>query len=239
MSAQEVTAQLKSFATAERKKQNEYYFKTGVGQYSEFDLFIGVRVPKIRQIAKHYFRSITYSEIDILLSSPIHEVRYCGLIILVYKYQAGDKTPVFDYYLSRISAANNWDLVDYSTPQVVSDFLYQNPAKLPLLFKFAASTNLWERRIAIVATFAFIKQGVFSPTLDISKILLTDSHDLIHKAVGWMLREVYKKDQNTCKAFLRENYAQLPRTTLRYAIERMAEIERKAYLKGIFEHVPN
>jgi 3-methyladenine DNA glycosylase AlkD len=234
MSTQEVITQLKSFATYERKKKNEYYFKTGAGQYSEFDTFIGVRVPKIRQIAKRHSQSIAYSEIDKLLASSIHESRYCALTILVNKYQAGEKEVVFNYYLSRIDAVNNWDLVDYSTPQVVGDYIFHHQEKIDLLFDFAISDNLWKRRIAIIATFAFIKQGKFGPTLKISKALLNDQEDLIHKAVGWMLREVYKKDNATCTAFLKENYAQLPRTTLRYAIERMQENERLRYLKGEF-----
>ena len=234
MSANKIIAELKSFATAERKKQNEVYFKTGLGQYAENDQFIGVRVPHTRQIAKQYFKNIAFEQISQLINHPIHEVRYCGLIILVKQYQAGQQDKVFGYYLKNIHTVNNWDLVDYSTPQVMGDYIFHHQDKLPLLFDLSQSDNLWKKRIAIVATFAFIKQGEFSPTLSIGKLLLNDHEDLIHKAVGWMLREVYKKNNNLCKAFLRENYAQLPRTTLRYAIEHMDEIERKAYLKGIF-----
>jgi 3-methyladenine DNA glycosylase AlkD len=234
MSAQEVITQLKSFATAERKKQNEYYFKTGAGQYSEFDQFIGVRTPQIRLIAKQYYRHINFNEIDKLINHAVHEIRYCGLIILVYQYQAGDQEAVFDYYLKNLNAVNNWDLVDYSTPHIIGDYLFKHQDKLSLLYDWTKSDDLWERRIAIVATFAFIKQGEFAPTLEIGKLLLNDKADLIHKALGWMLREIYKKDSKTCKTFLRENYAQLPRTTLRYAIERMQENERQRYLKGEF-----
>ena len=234
MSAQEVILQLKSFATVERKNKNEYYFKTGPGQYSEFDQFIGVRTPQIRLIAKQHYQCIAFNEIDKLINHAVHEIRYCGLIILVYQYQSGNQGAVFNYYLKNIHAVNNWDLVDYSTPHIIGDYLFKHQDKRSLLYDWAKSNSLWERRIAIVATFAFIKHTEFAPTLSISKLLLNDQEDLIHKALGWMLREIYKKDAKTCEAFLRENYAQLPRTTLRYAIERMQEDKRQRYLKGVF-----
>ena len=234
MSAKEVIAQLKSFASLERKKTNQRFFKTGPGQYSEHEQFIGVRVPQIRLIAKQHFKQIDFSEIDQLIINPIHEVRFCALIILMNQYQANNQETVFNYYLDHISSVNNWDLVDTSVPAIIGDYLVNHSEKTTLLFKWADSDDLWERRIAIVATFAFIRQNQFKLTLAISQLLLKDQEDLIHKAVGWMLREVYKKDINICMTFLRENYAQLPRTTLRYAIERMPEIDRKAYLKGTF-----
>ena len=234
MSAQEVILQLKSFATVERKNKNEYYFKTGPGQYSEFDQFIGVRTPQIRLIAKQHYQCIAFNEIDKLINHAVHEIRYCGLIILVYQYQSANQEVIFNYYLKNLQAVNNWDLVDYSAPHIIGDYLFNHPDKLLLLDNWAKSDNLWERRIAIVATFAFIKHTEFAPTLSISKLLLNDQEDLIHKALGWMLREIYKKDAKTCEAFLRENYAQLPRTTLRYAIERMQEDKRQRYLKGVF-----
>ena len=234
MSAKEVIAQHKSFANLERKKTNQRFFKTGPGQYSEHEQFIGVRVPQIRLIAKQYFKQIDFSEIDQLIINPIHEVRFCALIILMNQYQENNQETVFNYYLDHISSVNNWDLVDTTVPAIIGDYLVNHSEKTTLLFKWADSDDLWERRIAIVATFAFIRQNQFKLTLAISQILLKDQEDLIHKAVGWMLREVYKKDLNICMTFLRENYAQLPRTTLRYAIERMPEIDRKAYLKGTF-----
>ncbi|SMN11444.1 probable DNA alkylation repair enzyme [uncultured Candidatus Thioglobus sp.] len=203
----------------------------GKGEYSEYDTFIGVRVPQIRDVAKQHFESIDFNEISLLINHPIHEVRHCGLIILLNKYQKQDKKAVFNYYLDNINTVNNWDLVDSTAPQIIGDYIVNHPQKLALLFNFSASKDLWERRIAIVATWVFIKQGKFDTTFEISKLLLNDKHDLIHKAVGWMLREVYKKDKEVCKQFLRENYAQLPRTTLRYAIERMEEAERLRYLK--------
>jgi 3-methyladenine DNA glycosylase AlkD len=153
---------------------------------------------------------------------------------LVNQYQIDNQDAVFNYYIDNIHAVNNWDLVDTTAPQIVGDYLYQHQEKLPLLFNYLHSSDLWERRIAIVATWTFIKHDEFAPTLKIAKLLLGDKHDLIHKAIGWMLREVYKKDANICKNFLRENYTQLPRTTLRYAIERMPESERLRYLKKEF-----
>ncbi|MDC9714368.1 MAG: DNA alkylation repair protein [Gammaproteobacteria bacterium] len=234
MNANIIIKTLESFATLERKKTNEWFFKTGKGEYSEFDKFIGVRVPQTRQVAKQYFKTTGFEEIGKLINHPIHEVRHCGLIMLVNQYQTGNQRAVFGYYIDNIQAVNNWDLVDTTTPQIVGDFLHQYPEKLPLLFDFSRSNDLWERRIAVVATWAFIKKNEFTPTLEISKLLLNDKQDLIHKAVGWMLREVYKKDPDVCKTFLQENYTQLPRTTLRYAIERMEETERLNYLKGNF-----
>ena len=234
MSAQEVITQLKSFATDERKATNEWFFKTGPGQYSEHDEFIGLRVPQTRLVAKKYFKKISFAQLDKIINHPVHEIRHCGLIMLVNKYQHGEKEEVFNFYLSNIQAANNWDLVDTTIPHTIGDYIFNHQDKLDILLDYSQSSNLWKKRIAIVATFAFIKNKQFKPTLKIAKTLLKDSHDLIHKAVGWMLREVYKKDSKVCKTFLRENYAQLPRTTLRYAIERMPENERLHYLKGKF-----
>jgi 3-methyladenine DNA glycosylase AlkD len=234
MHANIIIDELKSFATEDRRKTNERFFKTGPGQYSEHDQFIGVRMPQTRDVAKKYFDVIKFNEIDQLISHPVHEIRHCALIILVNKYQSGNKEEVFNYYLNNLGSVNNWDLVDTTTPHIIGNYIFNHQEKLSLLYEWANSNDLWERRIAIVATFAFIRRGEFTPTLKISKPLLNDQQDLIHKAVGWMLREVYKKDEAVVKLFLRENYAQLPRTTLRYAIERMQEDERQRYLKGIF-----
>ncbi len=234
MNAKEIIDELKTYASSERRKTNEWFFKTDKGEYSEFDKFMGIRVPHTRKVAKKYHKEITFKILDELLQHPIHEVRHCALIMLVDKYQVEDKQTIFNYYLKNINAVNNWDLVDTTIPHTIGDYIFNHQDKLPLLYDFAKSSNLWEKRIAIVATFAFIKNNEFKPTLIIAKQLLSDKHDLIHKAVGWMLREIYKKDDKVCKSFLRENYAQLPRTTLRYAIERMDENERLRYLKGEF-----
>lgn len=234
MHANRIIDELKTFASQERKKTNMWFFKTGKGEYSEFDQFIGVRVPDTRKVAKKYFQTTNLDVISQLLKHEIHEVRHLGLIMLVHKYQTEDKDLIFDFYLDNLNAANNWDLIDTTIPPIIGDYIFNHPNKLSILLDHAKSTDLWKKRIAIVATFAFIKNNQFKPTFEIAKLLLKDSHDLIHKATGWMLREVYKKDNQACEAFLKQNYAQLSRTTLRYAIERMPEDQRQCYLKGEF-----
>jgi len=235
MIAKEVINALKLSATEERRKVNEWFFKTGKGEYGYGDIFLGATVPDIRRIAKKFSQEISLQELTKLIQSPIHEVRLCALIILVNKYKKKDYDRIYQYYLKHISSVNNWDLVDTSAPHIVGDYLYKNPEKSKILLEFSHSENLWIRRISIVSTFAFINNNEFKKTLEISKLLLNDHHDLIHKAVGWMLREIYKKDEHLIKRFLRQNYAQIPRTTLRYTIERMDKKERLSYLKGNFD----
>ena len=232
MIAKEVVNALKLVATEERRKVNEWFFKTGKGEYGYGDIFIGVTMPNIRRIAKKFSQKISIEELTELINNPIHEVRLCALIILVNKYKKKDPDRIYQYYLKHINSVNNWDLVDTSAPHIVGDYLYKNHEKLKILLEFARSENLWIRRISIVSTFTFIKNNEFKTTLEIAKLLLNDDHDLIHKAVGWMLREVYKKNEGLIKRFLRQNYAQIPRTTLRYAIERMDKEERLLFLKG-------
>ena len=234
MIAKEVINALKFVATEERRKVNEWFFKTGKGEYGYGDIFLGVTVPEIRKIAKKFSQEISLQELTKLIRNPTHEVRLCALIILVNKYKKEDKNKIYKYYLNHLNAINNWDLVDTSAPHIVGDYLYNNPEKSKILLEFSQSENLWIRRISIVSTFAFIKNNEFKKTLEIAKLLLNDDLDLIHKAVGWMLREVYKRDVDLIKRFLRQNYAQIPRTTLRYAIERMDKEERLLYLKGNF-----
>jgi len=235
MIAKEVINALKFVATEERRKVNEWFFKTGKGEYGYGDIFLGVTVPEIRKIAKKFSQEISLQELTELIRNPTHEVRLCALIILVNKYKKEDKNKIYKYYLNHLNAINNWDLVDTSAPHIVGDYLYKNPEKSIILLEFSQSENLWIRRISIVSTFAFIKKNEFKKTLEIAKLLLNDDRDLIHKAVGWMLREVYKRDVDLIKRFLRQNYAQIPRTTLRYAIERMDKEERLLYLKGNFD----
>jgi len=235
MIAKEVINALKFVATEERRKVNEWFFKTGKGEYGYGDIFLGVTVPEIRKIAKKFSQEISLQELTKLIRNPTHEVRLCALIILVNKYKKEDKNKIYKYYLNHLNAINNWDLVDTSAPHIVGDYLYNNPEKSKILLEFSQSENLWIRRISIVSTFAFIKKNEFKKTLEIAKLLLNDDRDLIHKAVGWMLREVYKRDVDLIKRFLRQNYAQIPRTTLRYAIERMDKEERLLYLKGNFD----
>ena len=234
MIAKEVINELKILATEDRRKSNEWFFKTNKGEYGYGDIFLGVRMPDIRKVAKKFSPKITLKELTELIQSPIHEVRLCALIILVNQYNQGNFSKIFEYYIRQINFINNWDLVDSSAPCIVGDYLYNNPDERSILFEFVHSENLWVRRISIVSTFTLIKNNQFNETLQIAKILLNDKHDLIHKAVGWMLREVYKRDQDLIRTFLKQNYAQLPRTTLRYAIERMDEVERLLFLKGYF-----
>ena len=235
MISKEVVNALKLVATEERRKVNEWFFKTGKGEYGYGDIFIGVTAPEIRRIAKKFSQEISLQELTELIRSPIHEVRLCALIILVNKYKKEDRDKIYQYYLKHLNSVNNWDLVDTSAPHIVGDYLYNNPEKSNILSEFSHSENLWVRRISIVSTFAFIKNNEFNKTLEIAKLLLHDDQDLIHKAVGWMLREIYKRDEGLIKRFLRQNYAQIPRTTLRYAIERMNKQERQGCLKGIFD----
>ena len=235
MISKEVVNALKLVATEERRKVNEWFFKTGKGEYGYGDIFLGVTAPEIRRIAKKFSQEISLQELTELIRNPIHEVRLCALIILVNKYKKEDSDKIYQYYLKHLNSVNNWDLVDTSAPHIVGDYLYNNPEKSKILLEFSHSENLWVRRISIVSTFAFIKNNEFNTTLEITKLLLNDNHDLIHKAVGWMLREIYKKDEGLIKRFLRQNYAQIPRTTLRYAIERMDKEERLLYLKGNFD----
>jgi 3-methyladenine DNA glycosylase AlkD len=211
-----------------------WFFKTGKGEYAEGDRFIGIQVPVQRQIA-HRFLGLTFREIAGLLASPIHEHRFVALEILVAQYERGDearRTRIFDFYLAHTQGINNWDLVDTSAPYIVGQHLLSRSRRL--LDRLAASSNLWERRIAIIATLALIRNGEIEDTYRIARKLLRDPHDLIHKAVGWALRETMKVSPDSLLDFLRRHYASLPRTTLRYAIERFSAAQRKRLLTGQF-----
>lgn len=221
---------------SDKEKANTYlrFFKTGKGEYGEGDVFLGVTMPKIRILAKNV-NAINIKEVEILLHSKIHEERMLALIILVNKFKKADndeKGVIYDLYLRNTNFINNWDLVDLTASNIVGAYTYNNDTNI--LTTLAKSDSLWERRIAIVSTHYFIKQNKYSYTLNISTILLSDKHDLIHKAVGWMLREVGKKDIKVLKHFIKLNYSNIPRTTLRYAIERFPDILRLKYLKNIY-----
>jgi 3-methyladenine DNA glycosylase AlkD len=210
------------------------WFKTGQGEYGEGDKFIGVRVPMQRAIAGKYHR-LGLNEIDKLLESRIPEHRFTGLLILVAQYQGGDestKRRVFSFYLNHTRGVNNWDLVDASAPAIVGERLVSRPRRV--LYRLAKSSGLWERRIAMVATAALIDRGDLKDTFAIAARLLVDKHDLIHKATGWMLREAGKHSRSQLMRFLKRNYSQIPRTTLRYAIEHLPEAQRKKALRGMF-----
>jgi len=219
-------------ADKKQAKALQRFFKTGPGEYAQGDKFLGIKVPVIRQAASaHQFLALR-SAIK-LLHSSFHEERLLGLLILIFHYNRGDeqkKKEVYRLYLRSTRYINNWDLVDVTAKFIVGAFLWDK--ERGILDKLALSNSLWERRIAILATFHFIEKGEFSDTLRISKMLLSDRHDLIHKAVGWMLREVGKRSLKQETNFLKKHYRHMPRTMLRYAIERFPERKRIAYLNG-------
>lgn len=236
MGTQEIKKELAKKSSEEKAVTSRRFFKTGKGDYGEGDIFIGVTVPEVRKTAKKH-SSLFFKELLPLLKSKIHEERLCGLEILTMQYEnknttKEDKEKIYKFILENLIAINNWDLVDLTAPYIIGPHLLNK--EKTLLYDFANSTNLWKKRIAIVSTYHFIKNNQFEDTLKIALILLPDKQDLTHKAVGWMLREVGKKDQNLLEKFLKTNYSNLPRTTLRYAIERFSEEKRKSFLKGIF-----
>lgn len=219
---------LKKSSNKNKAKVLQRFFKTGKGEYGEGDIFIGVTVPNIRNTAKKYY-NIDFNNIKELLSSKIHEERLCAVLILVENFKNNDKE-IFDFYINNLKFVNNWDLVDLSADKIMGRYLFDKPKDL--LFKLARSNNLWERRISIISTFYFIKNNDFKDTLKISELLLNDKQDLIHKAVGWMLREIGKRDLKIEEEFLRIHYKKMPRTMLRYSIEKFDEKKRKDYLLG-------
>ena len=232
MTIQQIKKRLKQLANKEKAEILQRFFKTGPGEYGEGDVFIGVKVPDLRKVAKD-FRDIAIKDVIILLESAIHEERLLALLILVSKYVKGNevaKKEIYKLYLNKTKFINNWDLVDVTAQHIVGDYL-MDKNKAPL-YSLVRSEDLWERRIAIMATFYFIRNERYEDTLKIAKILLSDKEDLIHKAVGWMLREIGKKNMVAEEAFLKQHYKKMPRTMLRYAIEKFPEPKRKQYLKG-------
>ena len=232
MSVKEIQKKLKGLGKKEKAKKHQRFFKTGPGEYGEGDVFIGVTVPELRKLAKEY-KTIGINEIKQLLKSEIHEERLLSLFLLIHRYSKGDepeKKRIYELYLKNTKFINNWDLVDSSAGHIVGAFLFDK-SKKPL-YDLVKSNNLWKRRISIISTFYFIKRNQFSDTLKISKILLSDKEDLIHKAVGWMLREIGKRNMSIEEDFLKKHYKNMPRTMLRYAIEKFPESKRQRYLKG-------
>jgi 3-methyladenine DNA glycosylase AlkD len=221
---------LQNLADPEKAAILSRFFKTGKGQYGEGDVFLGIVVPKQRAVAKKY-SALPLKDIRQFVVSKIHEHRLVALRILVSRYRKADgegKAMIADFYLTHVKHINNWDLVDLSAPNILGDYLLNHDREV--LYRLARSRNLWERRISIISTMAFIKKNDFDDTLLISEILLHDDHDLIHKAVGWMLREVGKRDLRTEEGFLKIHYRRMPRTMLRYAIERFDEKKRRFYM---------
>ncbi len=232
MKLKELRDELESLADREMAEFAARYFKTGPGEYGEGDTFLGIRTPDLRKVARK-FKGLSLEETERLLRSEIHEERFVALAILVNRFKKGgdeEKEKIYRMYLVNSRYINNWDLVDVSVKDIVGAFLWEKD-RGPL-YELAGSDNLWERRMAIMATFFFIKQGELKETFRIAEMLLHDPEDLIHKAVGWMLREAGKRDREAEEEFLEKHYREMPRTMLRYAIEKFPEERRKAYLGG-------
>jgi 3-methyladenine DNA glycosylase AlkD len=228
----QIISHLKRLSNSTVAAQLQWFFKTGPGEYGEGDKFLGIKVPTLRKCAQEY-RQIALADALALLKTPLHEARMLALFILVDQYRRGTEAgreTLYRAYLRHARYINNWDLVDCSAPYVVGAHL-STRSREPLL-RLARSRNLWERRIAIVSTACFIRDGDLSDTLAIAKLLLRDEEDLIHKATGWMLREVGKRNLATEESFLVKHYKKMPRTMLRYAIEKFPEAKRQSYLQG-------
>jgi 3-methyladenine DNA glycosylase AlkD len=226
-----VERDLRAHADSERAAKSARYFKSGKGEYGEGDLFLGLTVPHVRAIAKKYWQ-LPYGDVAKLLASRVHEERFCALEILVFKFTKDpeERARVYTFYCEHLGGVNNWDLVDTSAPYIVGAWLFDKQRKQ--LYTWARSKNLWERRIAIVSTQTFIRRDQYADTLAIAELLLTDEEDLLHKATGWMLREVGNRNKTALVRFLQANAHHMPRTMLRYAIEKLPEKERKAWLSA-------
>ncbi len=228
--ADTIKKELKKIADKDKAKQLAGFFKTGKGQYGEGDVFIGITVPDQRKIAKQ-FPDTDISEIEKLLDDPIHECRLTALLILIEKYLKSDdslKKNIVEFYLSKTSRINNWDLVDLSAHQIIGNYYFTRDRKK--LYQLAKSRSLWEQRIAVVSTYYFIKRNDFGEIIAFSEMLLNHKHDLIHKATGWMLREAGKMDLSVLRSFLDKHHKVMPRTMLRYSIEKLDESEKSKYM---------
>lgn len=233
MRADEIRVKLRKLGSPARAEMSKRYFKTGPGQYGEGDIFYGNSAAQVRGLAREH-QALAEGELLKLLRSPFHEERAVALLILVRRFAKADppgRRHVYDLYLAHTEFINNWDLVDVSAPHVVGAYLFDKSRKP--LYRLVRSQTLWERRISIVSTAYFIREHDFDDTFALAARLLSDKEDLIHKATGWMLREAGKRDMDAARTFLAEHYRRMPRTMLRYAIERFPEAERQAYLKGL------
>jgi 3-methyladenine DNA glycosylase AlkD len=234
MKASHAIDELRSFGTKSRISDLARFYKTGPGEYAEGDLFLGGTVPQTRSVAKRY-QSLELAEIEKMFGSPFHEARLCAAIILNHQFAKAktsqERKKIFDFYMKQVRAerVNNWDIVDVSAPWM-GVYLLEVKDPLPLLIKLSKSKSLWQRRVSMILTFALIRAEDLQPTITIAELLLKDDHDLIHKAVGWMLREAGKRDVMLLRRFLREHAHEMPRTMLRYAIEKLPERERKQWL---------
>jgi 3-methyladenine DNA glycosylase AlkD len=232
MTLKDLERELKKHQNKNKAKILQGFFKTGKGEYGENDVFLGIIVPKQREIAKKY-QDLTLDDIQLLLNSKIHEKRLIALFILIDKYKKADKNlkKIIVYlYLKNTKNINNWDLVDLSAPNILGDYILHNKKKTEILYRLIKK-GLWEKRIAILSTFAFIRNNNYKDTIKIAEILLKDKHDLIHKAIGWMLREIGKRNKAELIKFLNKHYKVMPRTMLRYSIEKLNKEEREKYLR--------
>jgi 3-methyladenine DNA glycosylase AlkD len=234
MSATQVVKEIQALSNRGRAHDLQKFFQTAPGQYGEGDVFLGLTVPQVRTVAKEY-KAISLNEIDLLVRSKFHEVRLCGLVILTLQYKAAKerktKKKLFDLYMKAMTDGyiNNWDLVDVTAP-IIGEYLIDSDNPYVLLYKLAKSKSLWQRRVSMVFTFAFIRSGDIEPTFEMAEKLLHDKHDLIHKAVGWALREAGKLNGIALRNFLAAHSHEMPRTMLRYSIEKFSERERKKWL---------
>jgi 3-methyladenine DNA glycosylase AlkD len=232
MIREDILADFKKVSSKEKAQILQRFFKTGKGEYGEGDIFIGVVVPEIRKLCKKYYKELSFNNLDYFMHSKIHEHRLFAILCLTYKYEKADEYEqrrIFDYYLKNTKYINNWDLVDLSAPKIVGRYLKDKDRDI--LYKLVKSNSLWEQRVAVLATASFIYDHDFKDILRFSEMLINHKHDLIHKAVGWMLREVGKKDLNVLRKFLNKYATKMPRTMLRYSIEKFDKEERLMYLK--------
>lgn len=240
--ARNLSGELLSVTSEKYAKVLSGFFKTKKGEYAEGDKFLGIKVPRIRQLVKKYCNNATFADIDNLTKSEWHEIRLAGFLLLVEQYSIANKKndiqkldTIIQFYLSISTRANNWVLVDLTAPKILGHWIIKNPQKASILYTLADSENLWQQRISIVATLCLVKNNIFNHTMILAQQLLSHDHDLIHKAIGWLLREVGKKDLNLLEKFLQENANIMHRTTLRYAIERMPK-EKKEYYMSIHKN---
>lgn len=233
---EKIKSELYNNANPEKVEGLKKYMRAYPGGYGEGDLFIGVNVPTQRKVAKKYFKAVSLEEVDELLKEKVHEYRLTALFILVNQFNEAkndvEKKAIVELYLNNYEHINNWDLVDSSAEHILGAYLFDKVNK-GILYEFAESNHLWKQRIAIIATFFFIKRNQFDYTFEIAEILLHHNHDLIHKAVGWMLREIGNRDISLEVHFLQQHYKEMPRTMLRYAIEKFEPESRQKFMKGL------
>lgn len=231
-SYENILEEIKSLSNKELAIHHSKFFKTSKGEYGEGDLFLGLSVPPMKDIAKKYYQTIDVSHLEKLLKNPYHEIRFTALSIMLLMFDKGTpktKAQIFDTYMNHLNYINNWDLVDVSAYKIVGRFCFENQNN-DYIYNLSASKHLWSERISVISTLYFIKKGDFSLIKELSTKFLTHKHDLMHKAVGWMLREMGKKDINELHIFLYEHHKNMPRTMLRYAIEKLPQEKRKYYM---------